>query len=165
MSRHRYAPRAIITDYARAGIGMALCLVPLAAVEAGASGTAVLAGLASLFAVYFIRTLQRHRMHIELSDEGVARNREIALRWKELEGLKLGFFPTKRDRSDGWMQLRLTGGGKRLRVDSQLMGFDDLVARAASAARANGVTLSAATESNLAALGIIAPNGPGSKEG
>jgi hypothetical protein len=57
------------------------------------------------------------------------------------------------------MQLTLQGERKRLRFDSTLEGFDRLVRRAVAAASRNGVSLSAATLANLAALDIAVPPG------
>ncbi len=52
------------------------------------------------------------------------------------------------------MQLTLKGEGTVLRLDSTLHGFDVLARTAAAAALRNGVTLSPATQANLAAIGI-----------
>ena len=75
--------------------------------------------------------------------------------WSRLDRLKLSYFSTKRDRSDGWMQLSVGSTGSRtLKVDSVLEGFYDIVERAARAAEANGLTLSVATRANLRSMGI-----------
>ena len=37
--------------------------------------------------------------------------------WNRLDRLKLSYFSTKRDRSDGWMQLTLGSAGGRTRED------------------------------------------------
>jgi hypothetical protein len=55
------------------------------------------------------------------------------------------------------MQLELRGGGRSIRVDSRIEGFTQLAERAAAAATAAGVELSAATAANLDALGIGMP--------
>ena len=69
--------------------------------------------------------------------------------------MKLSYFSTKRDRSDGWMQLSLGSTGSRtLRVDSALEGFYDIVERAARAAETAGLPLSVATLANLRSMGI-----------
>ena len=57
-----------------------------------------------------------------------------------LDRLKLSYFSTKRDRSDGWMQLSVgSTGGRMVKVNSSLDGFHDIVERAARAAEAGGV--------------------------
>ena len=59
------------------------------------------------------------------------------------------------------MQLKLRGEDPRrpdrlciIRIDSTLDGFETVVRRAAAAAKANGLSVSAATRANFAALGI-----------
>jgi hypothetical protein len=71
--------------------------------------------------------------------------------------LKLAYYSTRRDRRDGWMQLELRAGASTIRFDSRIDGFNQLVERAALAAAARGVELSAATAGNLEALGIGRP--------
>jgi hypothetical protein len=159
MSRHRYATRSIVTDYARSGIGMAFTFVPLALLETGPIGAGVLGGLGALFLAFAVRTQFRQRFELAFSEEAIAAG-ERHVRWDALEALKVSFYPTKRDRSDGWMQMSLKGGGQRLRIDSHLDGFHVIAERAAEAARANAVPLSRATEANLASLGIrLRPEG------
>jgi hypothetical protein len=75
--------------------------------------------------------------------------------WARLDRLKLSYFSTKRDRSDGWMQLSVgSAGGRMVKVDSSLDGFHDIVERAARAAATGGVGLSEATRANLRSMGI-----------
>ena len=77
------------------------------------------------------------------------------MEWGRLDRLKLSYFSTKRDRSDGWMQLSVgSTGGRQVKVDSSLDGFHDIVERAARAAEAGGVGLSEATRANLRSMGI-----------
>jgi hypothetical protein len=52
------------------------------------------------------------------------------------------------------MQLELRSGWTRVRLDSRIEGFTELVDEAARAARCRGLTLNAATLANLSALGV-----------
>ena len=52
------------------------------------------------------------------------------------------------------------GGGKTIRFDSNLEGFDAVIEQAALAAGRNGVALSPVTVDNLIALGIEPPDDP-----
>ena len=52
------------------------------------------------------------------------------------------------------MQLELRSGRKKVRLDSRIEGFAELVAKSVGAAKSRGLTLSAATLVNLAALGV-----------
>ena len=79
------------------------------------------------------------------------------VRWRELDGMALRFYATRRDRRDGWMQLKLKADGGTLALDSSLDGFSGIVQQALRAACANGVPLEARTLANLPGLGIAAP--------
>jgi hypothetical protein len=79
------------------------------------------------------------------------------LAWSELQEVKLNYYSTKRDRSQGWMQLVLRGPEGRLRFDSTLDGFPEVARRAYQTARAKGLELSEASISNFAALGFKPP--------
>lgn len=170
MSIHRYPRRAITGDLARAGIGFVLCLG--AAAVAGFSGfVAWLFGVcAAVFLLFGIRTLLRSVTNYELTDAGLARSyatgfgrTERALAWQELARLRLRFFPAKRDRSQGWMELTLAGQGTRMRLDSTLGDFDAIVRAAVGAALRRRLALGDSTLSNLAALGIVVTQVDGGK--
>jgi hypothetical protein len=161
MSVHHYNRRALAGDYVRAAVGFVLCLG--AAAVAGFSGLA--AWLFGLCAVIFLsfgaRTALRSITNYELTDMGLTRSyatgfgrAERALAWRELKQLRLRFFPAKRDRSQGWMELTLTGQGTRMRLDSTLGDFEAIVRRAVGAAMRQRLAMSESTLSNLAALGI-----------
>jgi len=161
MSSHRYPPHALYGDFARGGIGFAICLGAVAV--AGFSGfTAWLFGVcAAIFLLFGLRTLFRSVTNYELTDTGLTRSyatgfgrAERALAWQGLKQLKLRFFPAKRDRSQGWMEMTLAGEGARMRLDSTLGDFNAIVRAAVGAAARRRLALSESTLSNLAALGI-----------
>ena len=161
MSFHRYRANALYGDFARAGIGLVICLGAVAV--AGFGGfTAWLFGVcAVVFLLFGLRTLLRSVTNYELTDTGLTRfyatgfgRSERALAWQGLKQLKLRFFPAKRDRSHGWMEMTLTGEGARMRLDSTLGDFDAIARAAVGAATRRRLALSESTLSNLAALGI-----------
>jgi hypothetical protein len=168
MSLHRYQPRALYGDFVRAGIGLAISLGALAV--AGLSGfTAWLFGVcAAIFLLFGLRTLLRSVTNYQLTDTGLTRfyatgfgRNERALAWQGLKQLKLRFFPAKRDRSQGWMEMTLAGEGARMRLDSTLGDFDAIVRAAVGAATRRRLDLSESTLSNLAALGIAVSKADG----
>jgi len=69
-----------------------------------------------------------------------------------------------RDRREGWMQLELRSGRKKVRLDSRIEGFAELVGKSANAAKSRGLTLNAATVANLGALGVRLHSEPGVRE-
>lgn len=152
----RYPPASLYGDYARAAAGMIMTGLPLALVPVSAWIAVPMAAAALLFAVFALRTAQRQVTRITVDEAGVRATGPFggSLRWDELAGLRLRFYSTKRDRSDGWMQLTLRGTRGRVRAESTLDGFDALVGRAATAARRNGLAFDHTTVDNLLALGI-----------
>ncbi|WP_448191726.1 hypothetical protein [Azospirillum sp. sgz301742] len=151
----RYPPAGLMGDYARAAAGLAMTVSPLLLLTLTV-WIAVPLGLAAiLFAAFAARTAQRHVTRVVVDEDGVRAEGPLggAVRWDALSGLRLRYYATRRDRTDGWLVLTLTGGG-RVRVESTLDGFDALAERAAEAARRNAVPLDRATQDNLLALGI-----------
>lgn len=156
MSRHVYPTSAMLGDYARTAAGLVPTTAILAIEPVGLLGGAILSGFAALFATFGLRTAVRHNTRIEATDQalhasGLAR---VSISWDELDQLRLAYYSTGRDRRDGWMQLVLRSGSARLRVDSRIEGFTDLVRTATRAAELRGLRLNEATSSNLQALGI-----------
>lgn len=152
----RYPRTALLGDYARAGAGLAITALPLALLEVNRWLAVPLAAAALLFALFALRTAQRQASSLELDEGGVAMRGPMgaSLAWADLRSLDLRYYSTRRDRSDGWMQLTLKGGGRRLRADSTLDGFDRLVEHAVRAAARNGVALTPVTVDNLLAMGM-----------
>jgi hypothetical protein len=156
MSVHRYPHRSLVGDYVRAAAGLALTAGPLAVVPAGAVAGPVLGGLAVLFALFGARTALRQASRIEIDDDALALvgpwTRRIA--WREVTGLRLRYFATRRDRSGGWMQLVVTSSNATLRLDSTLDGFPAIARHAARVACERGIALTPATVDNLRVFGV-----------
>jgi hypothetical protein len=160
MTRHAYPSSAMIGDYLRAAAGVVPVAVILAIAPVGTGAGVILGGLAALFLVFGVRTALRHITRVEISETGLSASGPLgaSIRWAELDGIKLAYYSTRRDRRDGWMQLELRAGSARVRLDSRIDGFPTLVERAARAAEMRGLELSAATAANLEALGIGSPS-------
>jgi hypothetical protein len=153
----RYPRQTLWADYVRAGIGAVLCGLPLLLVDVNPWFAVLLAAGFVLFAAFFLRTALRQRTRYVLSAETLCADGPAGtlVEWNRLDRMKLSYFSTKRDRSDGWMQLAVgSAGGRVVKVDSALDGFYDIVERAARAAEAIGLPLSVATRANLRSMGI-----------
>ena len=156
MTVHRYPLNRLLADYALGGGG--------AIVSAGIWSLApnvpyvlmLFGGLTGLFLIFTIRTAIRHRLRIAADAEGlrVSGGWRRSLRWDEVEGVRLRYFSTRRNRQGGWMTLTLRARGRRLAIDSYLEGFDSIARRAAEAASSRRLALDPATSSNFAALKI-----------
>jgi hypothetical protein len=162
MSVHAYPISALVGDYLRAAAGFVPSAAVLLTMPVGAVGGIVLGGLAALFGAFGLSTLLRHLTRIERTEEGLVAGGpwRRAIRWDALDRMKLAYYATARDRKNGWLQLDLRAGAARLRVDSRIDGFSELVARAADAASSRGLHLSEATLTNLEALGLGVAAGP-----
>ncbi|MBU0725738.1 MAG: hypothetical protein KJ904_16190 [Alphaproteobacteria bacterium] len=165
----RYQDNAIRWDYIRAVAGLCFTLGPILVVPDIHGGfLVVLGGLALLFLAFGIRTWLRHRTRVTVTETGIALvdTRRRQLDWADVEQVKLAYFSTRRDRSEGWMQLTLSGGGTSLSVDSPLERFLDLAAEAAQLARAKGMALDDASIRNFESLGQhgLRPDDPFAKD-
>lgn len=153
----RYPLATLYADYLRAGLGLALSLGPLLMLEVAGVLVAPLAALGLLFAWFGMRTMARHLSRVELSRSAIALRGPLArhLAWGDLERLKLAYYAPRRSRENGWLQLTLRGaGGRPIRLDSTLAGFDQVLGAASRAAKAKDLPMDAATQANLAALGL-----------
>ena len=157
-SRHRYPARAVLLDYLYSGLGLLFTLGPLGLAASSGPAAWVLGGLGALFAVYGARTVLRHRTSLRVSEEEIVVDGLLRrhLLWSRLTRCTLGYYATRRNRDRGWMQLTLKAGGRGLRIDSQIEGFDRIVRRAVHAALGRGIALDNTTQENLRALGITA---------
>ena len=160
-TRHVYPTSAMVGDYLRSAAVVVPVGVLFAAVPVGAVPAVVLGGFAALFGVFGLRTVLRHGTSLEMTDTELRAQgawRRI-IPWDELDRMKLTYYSTSRDRRGGWMQLELGAGGTRVKLDSRIDGFNQLVWRAAEVAAARGIALNEATMANLHALGIRLPEG------
>lgn len=156
MSRsYAYPARALAADYARSAAGLGVCAGPIAFLQPAPVVCVVLAAAATLFLVYFVQTVCRHLTHIELDEAGISTRGPLGaeIRWERLRSVRLDYFSTRGDREEGWMQLKLRGPRRSIRIDSELEGFAELARVAASQARRRGCSLDEATRRNLLALG------------
>lgn len=77
----------------------------------------------------------------------------VMVRWDQITAVKLRYYSTKKDRSDGWMQLTIRAGRSRHSIESQLAGFDAFAARVAELVVERGLPVDAATKENFLSLG------------
>jgi len=164
---YRYPRAELRGDYIRAVAGIGLTSLPLIATWGNLTAGLIFGALMAVFLVFGLRTFVRQLNVYEVGEDGIARTGwaqngwsilgagRVSLPWREVERVKLAFYSTRRDRSKGWMHLKISGGSTRLGIDSIIEGFDDIAARSANAAASNGVELSDATLRNFAALGLV----------
>ena len=156
MKQYRHSIRTIAPDYIRAGVGLAVTAGPIIIVPISEPVSWTLMFLIFLFAVYAANVVIRHASVIELDETSVSVCGPFSrsLRWQDLEEMRLKYFSTRRDGTHGWMQLVLKGPGAKIRIESTLGGFADIVERAARTASSEGLFVSPTTLGNLELLGV-----------
>lgn len=163
VSVHRWKPSALTGDLVRGLVAMAVTLFFLLLVPVFTVAFYVLSVLAVLFGFYLAGTVSRWRSVVEIDDEGLRVSGGFfgprKIKWAELAKFELRHFPLSRDRTQGWMELKLASPDGKVTIDDRLDRFHDVLARAWGAARQAELGVSGATESNLIAAGIIAKPG------
>jgi hypothetical protein len=156
MSVHAYPPGTAVADGARALTGAGLAAVALAVPGATAATLLIAAPIAVLFAAWGIIILGRHLSTVQIDHHGITVlklwPRTIA--WHDLEGYRLRYYSTRRDRSRGWLELTVSSCRLRISIDSRIAGFETVLHAVVRAARAHGVGADAATLANLQACGF-----------
>jgi hypothetical protein len=156
MTLYAYPASAMYGDYLCAAAGFVPATTILATTQVGPVAAVVLSGFAALFAVFGVRTILRHGTRFEMTESALRGSglRRASIAWGQLDQMALAYYSTRRDRRDGWMQLDLRAGWTRVRLDSRIDGFAEVVEKSARVARARGLSLSATTLANLTALGL-----------
>jgi len=153
----RYPAAILRADYLRSAAGLGLTVAPFLVTTPHPVVAVPCLLAAGVFGLFGLRTGLRQATRIRMDATGVIAEGPLprAIRWDDLRDVRLTYFATRRDRQQGWMELTVKGGGRRLSVESTLDGFDALAARVAQAARDNRLALSDTTLSNFVALGHV----------
>ncbi len=165
MSLHRYQTRALAGDYLRAGAGFSGSLAVLTLAPWHPVIVVVFVGLGAFCTVFGLRTWQRQMMRVEVTEAGISTAgsarpaRRAVIDWRDLAELKLKYYSTRRDHTNGWMEMKLKGPRASLLLDSNLDDFATVVRQAGQAALDNRLSFNPATIGNLGALGIIVADG------
>lgn len=158
MSEHRYPWPVLRADYIRAALGAAVSGGGVVLTAGNSYAVGVFAVSAGLFLLFGGRTAWRQRATYTLDEGGLTRHpplgRPTHVRWEGLRKMSMRFYSTRRDRSQGWMQLTLSGAKSRISLDSTLTDFEAVARAAARAATKNRITLRSSTLANLEAIGI-----------
>jgi hypothetical protein len=152
----RYRRSPLAGDYLRGGAGAVMAGLPMVLVDVHWIPGIVLGSILTVFAAFLIRTAMRHATAVTVDNVGLRVSGPLgrALRWQELTDMSVKYFSTKRDRSEGWMTVRLDSSNSSVKLESTLDEFDMVLSRAAAAARRNDLVLDDVTRANLSALGI-----------
>ena len=161
---YRYPPRALVGDYIRSGVGTAFGLLIAVSNPSSPWVVGIFGGLCAVFALFGLRTVRQHLTQVAVTPEAVF-VKAIGTRdlpWQALREVRLRFYGTRRqargDRASGggFLELTLRGNGRKLKFDSNLLGFKDVAWHAARAARDNNLSLDPTTAGNLLDIGVDA---------
>ena len=148
-----YRTGPLWVECAKAFAGAAICLGLAFALPVSWFPGGLIYVLAAVFAWYGGLTAHRTRMRIVLSADGLA---ELpsgrTLPWREVLGLQLVYYSTRRDREDGWMEFTLRAKARTWRIDSRLDGFHEFVRLVLRHTADNQLELDPTTAHNLKAL-------------
>lgn len=160
-TQHRYQLAALRGDYIRSAAGIVLTGLPLLVAGGALVPSLILGVLAATFGAFGIRTWLRQISTIRIEPEAIRLHRYgqsdpgKTIAWDAVDTVKLAYYSTRRDKAQGWMNLKIVGSGSIITVDSMIDGFDDVSLVAAKAAVDRGLALNDTTVRNFAALGII----------
>ncbi len=158
--RTLYYPMARLwPDLLRAGLGLSFCLALMLFTAPVSVIFTILCGASLIFLWLTAHTVSRLQTRFALDTEGVSRqqagwfgSRSRRLHWDGLRGLKLRYYSTRRDGTQGWMTVTMLGDGGTLRADSDLEDFTLLVEQALAAAARRNLALDDRTLSNASRL-------------
>jgi hypothetical protein len=157
---HRWPTPALTGDLVRGVLATGVAFLFVLVTPVGSILFWTVCGLTILFALYLMSTISRLTSVVEVNDEGIRLTGGLlgarAIAWRELTAFQLRHFPLSRDKTKGWMDLKLKGGGRTVTLDDRLDRFNEVLARAWTAARARDVGISDTTHHNLIAAGLIA---------
>jgi len=159
MSVHRYSLQNLLPDYLRGGAGVVIGAGCWLLAPGTLHVIVIFGGLTVLFLLFTMRTVARQYTRIEMTDDAITSGgtRRLTLHWSDLDHVKLRYYSTRRNRSGGWMTLKLASGRAAISVDSNIDGFDAIAARAARSMVENRAAADDITLANLAALGLTTP--------
>jgi len=160
MSQHHYPFRALVKDDIKASLGLGVSAAPLFIDGVSTIVFYIFVALTLLFLVFGARSVIRHITFIDVSESGVRADGPLgaSVAWDDLRKVQLRYYSTRRDREKGWMDLRVKGRKRTLRIESSIGGFDAIVRAATDMARRRGLELGALTRTNLQAMGIAEPD-------
>ena len=156
---HRWPTPSLTGDLVRGVLATGVAFLFLLVSPIGSIAFWGMLGLTILFALYLMTSVSRMTSVVEVGDEGIKLSGGLFGRrqipWARLEKFELRYFPLSRDRTRGWMDLKLSGGGQTITIDDRLDRFGEVLARAWAGARKADVGISDATHHNLTAAGIL----------
>ncbi len=151
----RYSTARLMGDYIRSSIGLIVTALLASQLRSDNIGFWLLSVFALLFVGLAGETFWRQTTRIVMTDEKIEPfPGGNAIEWKDVREVKLSYFSTRADRKNGWMQLTINSGNRKLRMDSRIDDFRTIASGVLDQTRYSDVLLSDTTSTNFEALGL-----------
>jgi len=152
----KYSRKSISGDYIRATIGLIITAGLLLAATQITIFQYIFAAGAILFFGFLLRTFLRQFSSFIVTKTNIERVGlfKSSLSWNNLNNVTLKYFATRRDRKDGWYQLTLSDGIIKITIDSELMGFDNIMKICSDTVIQKRITVSETTSDNFTSSGF-----------
>ncbi len=159
---YRYPLKNLAGDYLRAAFGVGLLITPFF-YSFGAHWmiTLILGALLFLFGSFGVVTGIRQYSQVLADEHGLRQQgpRPVALPWNEISEVDLRYFSTRREKSNGWFQVKVKGKDGQIKADSNLDDFDGLLSFLATAVTRHDLPLSPIARENFQAAGFAVASG------
>ena len=154
-----YHPSSLLGDYIRSIVGVGLTASALIFLNLATWLQIVFLTCFLLFVIFTIRTIIRQKTSYRLCNAALQQVGIFSknINFDDLTKFELRYFSTRRNREEGWFQLKLVANDIKIVVDSSLNGFDDIIKTANFAVEKNKLDLDAITSANLHA--VLKPKG------
>tara|TARA_B100001123_G_scaffold384223_1_gene456856 strand:- start:1322 stop:1822 length:501 start_codon:yes stop_codon:yes gene_type:complete len=153
----RYDRPGLIGDLIRAALALAVTGLPLVFLALHPVLLVMLGGTSLLFLWFLLRIIERLFTRISVTETALSIHgwRHRQLDWADLSDVRMRYYSTRRDRSNGWFQLILRGQGRQqLVLESGITDFDQLAEHVAWQAKDRGLRLDDATIENMLNIGV-----------
>ena len=156
MTSHRYPTKSLTGDYIRGLIGFSVTGLLLLSANMLMIIQYIFIVLTIFFGGFIFRTWLKQNTTLEISNHKIESYNfyKKTIYWNDITKIQLRYFSTRRDRTQGWFHLTLKSSKNSLSVDSNLEGFQTLLARCSKAISDNQLEISQTTLENFQSADI-----------
>jgi hypothetical protein len=152
-----YAPSLLRWEAGKSAAGAGVCFAIVLGLQPSLWVGVPVAVVGGLFVLYGLQQWRRGGLHYEVDQQAatfVRGTRRESIPWGQMDGFRLHFYAFGRKAREGTLEVRLSAGRRRFKVDSAIDHFPTLLVQAAGIARERGLPLDPTTQANLDQLGL-----------
>jgi hypothetical protein len=153
----RYSPTVLRWEAGKSAVGGGVCFAIVLGLQPSLWVGVPVAVVGGLFALYGLQQWRRGSLHYEVDQQAATRvqgSHRESIPWGQLDGFRLHFYAFGRKAREGTLEVRLSAGDRRFKVDSAIDHFPTLLVQAAGIARERVLPLDPTTQANLEQLGL-----------